>query len=72
MGGWHGRCEGEIVGECVKGERGDGEQEGGRGILKGSLLIGSLWFEATDTIESRDGAHQVLRVILGIQKDGTE
>jgi hypothetical protein len=58
-----GGVSGEMDGEGVRG---------GRGILTGSLLFISLLFEATDAIESRGGACQVLQVILGIQEDGME
>jgi hypothetical protein len=67
-----GGVSGETDGEGVRGARGDWEWEGGRAILTGSSLFVSLLFEATDAIESGDGACWVLQVILGIREDGTE
>jgi len=67
-----GGVSGELGGEGVRGESGDGERERGRGMLTGSLQFASLLFEATDAIERGGGAHRVLRVILGILEDATE
>jgi len=44
----------------------------GKGVLTGSLLFISLLFEATDAIESRGGACQVLQSDSGYPEDGME